>query len=522
VAIGSDELKPGAAFHGRYRIVRRIGAGGMGAIFEAIDLKTNSRRALKVMLASALHNADFRARFESEALITGPIESDHLVRVSDAGVDEATNMPFLVMDMLSGDDLGKVLHRRGPLPPDEVVLYLSQVARALDRTHAAGIVHRDLKPENLYLTQRDDGSPCVKVLDFGIAKLVAGSNAGKATRALGTPYYMSPEQIRGDGTIGPRADVYSLGHIAYTALAGEPYWHEDSVTSSSPYDFVCHVLNGMGEPPCDRALRRGGVLLPPTFDAWFAKATATTQEARFERATDAIAALGAALLAPPRISIASTPASGPRPMSTVVLAEPLAASTDIHRGAAFSPLVSTVPAMPPPTAAVQTTEPSAPSSRVVTPPARMGPNEAPLPYSPQPPGSARRFAGASTPNPTVTATTLRQRTPVLLLGALLVVCLVVLGARTHRRSTRAVARGEMAKGLGTTSTVTVTTSTPESPVKPALSTQPAAPAVPPPAEWVAPAPPAPAPQPARTTDAGTRGVPLDPRLWRKRPHRPRR
>lgn len=288
-------LQVDAVFHGRYRVVRRIAAGGMGAIFEVVDQKTNSRRALKVMLASALGDPDFRARFESEALITGPIESDHLVRVSDAGVDAATDMPFLVMDLLTGEDLGAVLEKRGALPPDEVVVLLSQLARALDKTHAAGIVHRDLKPENLFLTRRDDGSPCVKVLDFGIAKLVAGPKGNKATRALGTPFYMSPEQVGGDGAIGPRADLYSLGHIAYTLLTGEPYWFEDSTSAPSPYAFVMHIVGGPREPAGDRALRRGGVLLSPAFSDWFQKITAPNPEARFERATLAVSALAEAL-----------------------------------------------------------------------------------------------------------------------------------------------------------------------------------------------------------------------------------
>src|SRR4029077_21112745 len=135
--------------------------------------------------------------FHLEGRVTGDIESDHLVRISDAGVDDATGMPFLVMDLLRGEDLGATLKQRGPIPPAEAVTFLSQVALALDKTHAAGIVHRDLKPENLFVTRRDDGPPCVKILDFGIAKVIAQSQATQhTTEAIGTPLYMAPEQIR--------------------------------------------------------------------------------------------------------------------------------------------------------------------------------------------------------------------------------------------------------------------------------------------------------------------------------------
>src|SRR5262249_23049706 len=151
-----------------------------------------------------------------EATITGEIESDHIVRVSDAGIEPESSMPFLVMDLLSGEELGSMVSRRGALPPAEVVLYLSQVALALDKTHAAAIVHRDLKPENLFVTTRDDGTPCVKILDFGVAKVAVASSLAKQTAVVGTPLYMAPEQIRGSRAVGPKADLYALGHVAYT------------------------------------------------------------------------------------------------------------------------------------------------------------------------------------------------------------------------------------------------------------------------------------------------------------------
>ncbi len=163
-------LQPGVVFHGRYHVLGCIKAGGMGAVYEVLDDKTDTRRALKVMLPNLVERADMRARFALEARICGPIASEHIVHVTDAGVDEETDIPFLVMDLLTGEQLGTMLSRRTRLPPEEVVTYLFQAALALDKTHAAGIVHRDLKPENLFITERDDGSPCLKILDFGIAR----------------------------------------------------------------------------------------------------------------------------------------------------------------------------------------------------------------------------------------------------------------------------------------------------------------------------------------------------------------
>jgi serine/threonine-protein kinase len=289
--------EPGAVFHGRYRIVRLIKDGGMGAVYEAVDERTNSPRALKLMLPSMLADPDLRRRFATEATVTGGIDTDHVVRVSDAGVDEPTDTPFLVMELLRGKELGTLLEEQGPLPPEDAVLYLQQTALALDKTHLAGIVHRDLKPENLFVTYRDDGSPCVKVLDFGIAKMAVQS-AGRSTRTIGTPLFMAPEQVRG-GAIGPPADLFALGHIAYALLAGEPYWNEELLAIESIYPLLSTITEGIREAPTARALRRSGVVLPAAFDGWMQRSLASRPEERFERATAQVAALAEALGVPP-------------------------------------------------------------------------------------------------------------------------------------------------------------------------------------------------------------------------------
>ncbi len=253
------------------------------------------------MLPRFVADRDLRARFRLEATITAEIDSEHIVETLDADVDRETGSPFVVMDLLKGEDLGATLERRGALPAPEVILLLRQTARALDRTHAAGVVHRDLKPANLFLTRGDDGEPKIKVLDFGIAKIVADSGTPiQTTCTMGTPFYMPPEQIRGEGSIGPRADLYALGHLAFTLLTGEPYWKEDRAAASGLFALFSRILAGAGEAPTTRAMRRCAVELPPAFDAWFAKATALDPEDRFDTASVEIAALADALHEAPR------------------------------------------------------------------------------------------------------------------------------------------------------------------------------------------------------------------------------
>jgi serine/threonine protein kinase len=317
-------LAPDAVFHGRYRIVRAIKAGGMGAVYEVLDEVTNARRALKVMLAEMVADPELRARFALEARVTGDVESDHIVRVSDAGIDEATGTPFLVMDLLRGEDMRSLLAKRGALPPAEVITYLSQVALALDKTHAAGIVHRDLKPDNLFVTRRDDGSPCVKVLDFGIAKVVE-HNQSVTTKAVGTPLYMSPEQIRAERRIGPSADIYALGHITYALLTGAPYWNDEKGESST-FLLMTQIIEGPKELPTARARRRS-VTLPAAFDGWFARAAALKPEGRFDSAADAVAALAEILGAAPA-SVKAPPVSEERARSHARAAAALVGAMD--------------------------------------------------------------------------------------------------------------------------------------------------------------------------------------------------
>jgi hypothetical protein len=200
-------------------------------------------------------------------------------------------VPFIVMELLAGKELGELLRERGPLPPAEVTDYLAQTGRGLDRAHGAGIVHRDLKPANLFLAIREGEPPRVKILDFGIAKFLAGSSAS-STHVAGTPLYMAPEQARKGASIGPTTDVWALGLIAYALLVGRPYWEVDDLAQ-----LFGEMFAGDYEPPCARA-ERLGVELPPAFDAWFLRCVDPDPAARFPRAGEAASRLAEALAVP--------------------------------------------------------------------------------------------------------------------------------------------------------------------------------------------------------------------------------
>ncbi len=299
--------RAGTLIEGRYRVIRCIGEGGMGCVQEVLDLRTDARRALKLLRPGLGRDSSFAEQLLAEARIVARIRSDHLVPVSDAGVDALTGAPFFVMELLVGESLGALLRRRGGLPAAEVVPILSQVGMAVDRAHAADVAHLDLKPENLFATARDDGSPCIKVLDFGIARTLGGDSAERPI--AGTPLYMAPEQLAGDATIGTATDLYSLGHVAFALLSGEAYFTEErAALSGDPAAFRGRIALGVGELPSARAARRSGRALPAAFDVWFTRATARRPADRFASAGAAVRALAATLgVALPRPSMVLHP-----------------------------------------------------------------------------------------------------------------------------------------------------------------------------------------------------------------------
>jgi predicted Ser/Thr protein kinase len=300
----SEGLRPGTVIGGRYRVEGALGRGGMGAVYLVRHVRTEERLALKLIHASIAGNPDLVERFRREARAPAQIDSDHVVRVLDADVaPEIGGAPFLVMEFLRGQDLEHVVKDRGPLPPADVVNYLGQAARALDKAHRMGIVHRDLKPENLFLAERDDGTVCLKVLDFGIAKLAGDAGAQTATGSmLGTPLYMAPEQAQGTrGLVGPETDVWALGLIAFKLLTAQIYWRFES----GP-DLILKIVAMPMVPP--------SALVPwlgPSFDAWFLRCCARPVEQRFRSTGEAALALGSAL----GIQVPVSGSMGPAPMA---------------------------------------------------------------------------------------------------------------------------------------------------------------------------------------------------------------
>ncbi|WXB20225.1 serine/threonine protein kinase [Pendulispora albinea] len=191
----------------------------MGVVVAARHERLGSLVALKFMLPQALENDEARARFNREARAVARLRGEHIARVIDFG-ELDTGAPYIVMEFLEGSDLAAVLQERGPLPIREALAYVLDVCKAMEEAHKAGIVHRDLKPKNLFLTHRPDGTPLVKVLDFGISKLLDGNDGMHAmsTRTdsfLGTPIFMSPEQVQSAKYVDARTDIYALGAVIY-------------------------------------------------------------------------------------------------------------------------------------------------------------------------------------------------------------------------------------------------------------------------------------------------------------------
>ncbi len=251
-----------------FRVVQHLASGAMGAVYVVEQLSTGKQRALKVMSIDLANNDRARERFVLEARVGAKVDSDHVVEVVTAGFDEGTGAPYLVMELLRGEELADKVYREGRLPLPMVAEILRQAGHALEQAHAQGIVHRDLKPENLFIAEsRRDGVPfTVKILDFGIAKLVA-ERTSEGTQPVGTPLFMAPEQTDRRGLIGPPTDVWPLGLIAYLLLTGQHYWlGADQGITTLLREVVMEPL----APPSERAAAQGlSGLLPVGFDDWF-------------------------------------------------------------------------------------------------------------------------------------------------------------------------------------------------------------------------------------------------------------
>jgi eukaryotic-like serine/threonine-protein kinase len=265
---------------GRYRLERQLGKGGMGSVWLAEHLSLRSWVAVKLMDPAIAATPEGAERFRREAQAAASLRSAHVVQVLDYGVHETT--PYLVMELLNGESLAGCVERERRLTPERTVTVMTQVARALGRAHAAGIVHRDLKPDNIFLVREDD-QELVKILDFGIAKTPKHAFGGMETRTgvtMGTPYYMSPEQVEGKKEVDFRTDLWAMAVITCECMTGvRPF---DGSTYGELLLNIC--ARPIAPPSAQGFLLRG-------FDEWFAKATSRDQELRFASAQDMVNAL---------------------------------------------------------------------------------------------------------------------------------------------------------------------------------------------------------------------------------------
>jgi serine/threonine-protein kinase len=292
-------VRPNQILDGKYRIEEPIAEGGMGRVWRARHVTLGSSVAVKFLLRSLSSSPSARRRFLAEAKLAANLKSRHAVRVFDFGITSGPAVPYLVMELLEGPTLQHEISRSAPLAPAFTIRILQQAARALDRAHGLGIVHRDFKPANIMLVAGEDGAEEVKVLDFGIAKLrgemdapgAVPDNTGlhetlsRSGSVLGTPYYMAPEQARNSIDVGPAADIWALGVVAYECLTGQRPFEAPSVP-----DVIERVLARKCLLPSGR---RPG--LPTAVDAWFERCCAIDPAARFPEAVRAVEALGLAL-----------------------------------------------------------------------------------------------------------------------------------------------------------------------------------------------------------------------------------
>jgi len=308
----------------RYRVAALIGSGGMGVVYRVEHLHLGKMAAMKVLSPDTATKPEMLRRFRAEAQAVSKLNHPNIVQTFDFG--QWDGALYLVMEYVKGDDLSTLLKRDGPWSFTRAARLFTQVCSGLTEAHEAGIVHRDLKPENLMVVQRRDGSEHVKVLDFGLAKLreragddPQGAAVSSGGQVLGTPYYMAPEQVRGE-PLDARADLYSLGATLYRVLTGEPPFD-----APSPISVLAKHLTDELIPPRTRAPERS---LPPEADRIVLRAMAKSVSDRYASAAELQADLEAVLAASSGISSWSSPRVGPTAAAVASTEAPTVAIED--------------------------------------------------------------------------------------------------------------------------------------------------------------------------------------------------
>ncbi len=285
----SSPVNVGDILAGKYQVERVLGVGGMGVVVAAKHLTLGERVAIKFLLPQALAREDVVKRFIQEGRAANRLRGEHVARVHDVGRLES-GAPFLVMEYLDGSDLGAVLREKGPMSVESAVDYVMQACEALAEAHSANIIHRDLKPSNLFLIKRLDGSPSIKLIDFGISKIqVPGSDGpeGEMTATavmMGSPLYMAPEQMASARDVDGRSDIWSLGIILHTMLTGSPPFRAPSVMQV--YELIVQ-----GAPP----IRKQRADVPEAIEATILKCLQKDRRQRYGNVgelADAIAEFG--------------------------------------------------------------------------------------------------------------------------------------------------------------------------------------------------------------------------------------
>jgi hypothetical protein len=277
---GAEDPLIGAILGDTYEISRRLGEGGMGRVYEGRHVRLGRRFAVKVMHQMFATDRDALARFRREATSAAAIMSPHVAEIVDVNATRE-GQPYLVYELLEGEDLGSLLERDGTLTIGRATRIARQVARGLAAAHAAGVVHRDLKPENVMLVRGADGGDHAKVLDFGIAKVAQDEKLTRTGAVLGTPAYMAPEQARGGTAIDQRCDVYALGAMLYRALTGRPAFSGEDAGRT-----LTSVI--WDEPTRPKTLRKD---LPDALEVVIQRAMSKDPDARFASMKELDAAL---------------------------------------------------------------------------------------------------------------------------------------------------------------------------------------------------------------------------------------